>query len=201
MYKINQECETETIKHKVKLTQPQFVDRFNKKELKMISAPDIYGVLKRKETKLIESFKEDLKYYLWTSTRIFYNKDNLLAKIVHDFGSIVVTPKVYENIEIPDYSGDFKKDSTTEKYLQALFDTSDKLEEIITILNSIDLNKTLKLWTPNQESRNNKPDRAVRLCFNVFDFNVSGDFWVGNYCGFSRGVRVSSAKQNEVKKC
>ena len=172
---INKEHECEVVKKELRNTQKDWVDYFNNKNLKMISTPDIYKTAKQENKTIIESLKEDFKES-WevTSTRIIYNKNNLNAEIIHDADSKIVKPKKYK-VKVPVLSGDFKQDSETENYLQALFDTKDSLDKIIKVLKKFDKNRELRLWTPSQSSRESKQVRSVDLIFNDFDrFYVGG---------------------------
>lgn len=195
-YKINKEPEYE--KTPMQKNQNDWIAYFNEQKLKMVSAPDIYRAIKEKDTQVIESLKKDfIDDWEVTSTRIEYSKDSLKAKIIHDADSLIVKPLAYE-VEIPYYDGEAKEDEPTEKYLQALFDTKDKIKEILSVLKSIDTSRKIYLWTPNQSNRKDVPLRAVGLCFDGDRFVVNGG-WVGNNGGVSRGVSVVSAKQKAKK--
>ncbi len=192
---IKKESECEVVKKQLKKTQKEWVNYFNNKREKMISAPDIYRITNKE---LIENISEDFKES-WeiTSTRIIYNKKNLKAKIIHDADSNIVKPKEYK-IKIPVLNGNFKQDSETEKYLQALFDTKDNIDKILKVLKKFGKEvKNIRLWTPDQDSRERKQVRSVDLCFDDFDgFDVGGG-WFGGDDGFSRGVIINSAKQSK----
>jgi len=196
---INKEAECEVVKKQIQKTQKDWIKYFNKKGEKMISAADIYQLAKEENKGLIESLQKDFKdMWVITSTRVIYNKDDLNAEIIHDADSTIVKPKVYGNIKIPDYGEEAKENPDTEAYLQALFDTEDKIDIILKILKRFDSNKKIYLWTPSQSSRRDKQIRSVGLDFDFLDrFDVDGDNWFGDYCGFSRGVLVSSAKQSK----
>ncbi len=192
---INKEHECEVVKKSMSKTQKDWIDYFNNKGEKMISAPDIYRVVNKE---LIESLREDFKEN-WevTSTRIIYNKDNLNAEIIHNTDSKVVKPKKYE-VEIPVLDGGFEENKETEKYLQALFDTKDNLDKILKVLKKFGKDKKIRLWTPNQSSRKDKGVRSVVLYFYGFGgFYVNGVSWFGSDDGLSRGVIIDSAKQTK----
>jgi hypothetical protein len=193
MNKINQEPEYE--KKPMKKTQREWIQYFNEKKEKMISAPDYYNAFNSKDNRLIESLKKDFKdYWEITSTQIHYNKDNLKATIIHDAESEVVTPKLIE-VEVPVLSGtNFEKNESLEKYLQALFDTTDKLDIILEVLKSVDKEKHLWFYTLSQGSRNSNPVRAVRLYFDDSGFVVLGDGWTDGGNGGSRGARSINQK-------
>ena len=194
---INKEHECEVVKKELKKTQKDWVEHFNNKNIKMISTLDIYRAAKQENKTIIESLKEDFKES-WevTSVRIIYNKNNLNAEIIHDADSTIVKPKKYK-VKVPVLSGDFKQDSETENYLQALFDTKDSLDKIIKVLKKFDKNRELRLWTPSQSSRAEKQVRSVVLYFVVFDrFDVGGDGWFDGDYGFSRGMKHSQNKSH-----
>ena len=74
---INKEPECEIIKKKIRKNQKDWIEYFNNKNMKMISAPDIYRVAKQENKTIIESLKKDFdESWEVTSTRIIYNKDN-----------------------------------------------------------------------------------------------------------------------------
>ena len=79
---INKEPECEIIKKEMQKTQKDWINYFNSKNIKMISAPDIYKAAKKENKAIIESLKKDFKES-WevTSTRIIYNKNNLNYKM------------------------------------------------------------------------------------------------------------------------
>jgi hypothetical protein len=197
---INKEAECEVVKKKIRKTQKDWIDYFNNKGEKMISAPDIYKIAKEENKSIIESLKQDFKdSWEVTSTRIIYNKDNLEAEIIHDADSKISKPKSYK-VTIPEFDDEAKQDEETEKYLQALFDTKDDITTILKVLKRFDKDRKIYLWTPSQSSRKDKQVRSVVLYFYVFDrFGVGGD-WFGDGDGLSRGVIVNSAKQTKKSK-
>ncbi len=192
---INKEHECEIVKKEMKKNQKDWIDYFNSKEVKMISAPNIYRAVNKE---LIESLKKDFDDdWEVTSTRIIYNKNNLQAEIIHDVDSKVVKSKKYK-VKVPILRGDFEENKETEKYLQALFDTKDNLDKILKTLKKFGKDKKIRLWTPNQSDRKNRSVRSVELCFGVFDgFVVNGANWFDYYEGYSRGVIIDSAKQTK----
>ncbi len=197
---INKEPEYETVKKTLKKNQKDWVKHFNNQKLKMISTPDIYNAAKKGNKTIIESLKKDFKES-WevTSTRIKYNKKNLNAEITHDAESNIIKQNKYK-IEIPILEGDFKQDSQTERYLQALFDTKDNISIILKTLKKFGKNRTIRFWTPTQSQRESKQIRSVDLFFGGFDgFCVCGVSWFVIYFGLSRGVIINSAKQSKSK--
>ncbi len=195
---INKESECKIIKESIEKNQKDWIEHFNNKGEKMISAPDIYKVAKKGNKSIIESLKKDFeKSYEVTSTQIIYSKNNLKAEIIHDVDSKVAKPKKYK-VEIPVLAGDFEENKETEKYLQALFDTKDSIYNILRVLKKFGKDKKLRLWTPNQSGRKEKLIRSVDLCFYGFDrFDVDGSYWFDDNSGLSRGVIVGSAEQKK----
>ena len=192
---INKEHECEVVKKSISKTQKDWIYYFNNKGEKMISTPNIYRATNKE---LIESLKKDFEDSLEvTSTRIIYDKDNLNAEIIHDVDSKVVKPKKCK-VKIPILDGDFEENKETEKYLQALFDTKDNIGKILKTLKKFGKDKKLRLWTPNQSNRKERPIRSVVLDFSGFvRFFVGGDFWFVSFGGLSRGVIIDSAKQSK----
>ncbi len=194
---INKEHESEIVKKDISKTQKDWVEYFNNKGQKMISAPDIYKAAKKGNKAIIESLKKDFDDdWEVTSTRIIYNKKNLQAEIIHDVDSKIVKPKKYK-VKVPIFNGKFEENKETEKYLQTLFDTKDNIDTILKTLKKFGKDKKIRLWTPDQSSRKRKQFRSVDLCFYVFDrFNVDG-YWFDDGDGLSRGVIIDSAKQTK----
>ena len=194
MIKINKEHESKVIKTPMKKNQKDWIDYFNSKGEKMVSAPDIYRATNKA---LIENLKEDFEEdWETTSTRIIYNKDNLNAEIIHDADSKIAKPNKYK-VKVPILNGNFEENKETEKYLQALFDTKDNIDKILKTLKKFGKDKKIRLWTPDQSSRETKPIRSVGLCFGDFVwFNVDGG-WCDGIVGCSRGVIIDSAKQTK----
>ena len=192
---INKEHEKEIVKKDMGKNQKDWIDYFNSKGVKMISAPNIYRVINKE---LIESLKKDFDDdWEVTSTRIIYNNKTLQAEIIHDVDSKVVKPKKYK-VKVPILRGDFEENKETEKYLQALFDTKDNLDKILKTLKKFGKDKKIRLWTPNQSDRKNRSVRSVGLYFDVFDrFDVVGGSWFDSSGGYSRGVIIDSAKQTK----
>ena len=198
---INKEPECEVVKKQLRKTQKDWIEHFNNKNMKMISAPDIYQTAKKENKAIMRSLEKDFEdKWEVTSTRITYNKNNLKAEIIHDVKSNIVKPKKYK-VKVPVLDGSFKQDKETEKYLQALFDTKDSINKILKVLKKFGKDREIRLWTPDQDSRKDKQVRSVGLCFYVFGrFDVGGDGWFGNGVGLSRGVILDSAKQTKKTK-
>jgi hypothetical protein len=134
--------------------------------------------------------------YLVLSDRINY-KDNLMVEVIHDADSKLVTQKIQE-VKMPLYLGDeIKADPETEKALQAVLGTEDKISVIIDKLKKFGENRTLRLWTPSEGNRKSTPQRAVGLYFSVGEFGVGCSRYIDGWDddGCSRGVINSAAKQ------
>lgn len=183
-------------------TQNQWIPFFNEKGVAMISAPDVYRAGQSGSDELVKSLRKDFdRDYIVTSTRIIYNPNSLDAKIVHNHGSTVVKP-TESKVIVPVYQ-DWTKLSKvlgTEEgkaYLSALFGTKDNAENMAKTLSklsgkSIDDNC---VWTPTQDGRKDRPERAVGFDYGSGRFHVDGDGWVDDFdLGQSRGVSVKSAK-------
>jgi hypothetical protein len=186
--KVNLECESIVVKEPITKTQKDWIDYFNEKGIKMISAPDIYLAGKEKNEKLVESLRKDFDESIeMTSTRIIYDKNTLMAEIIHDADSKVVKPKYY-TVKVPIFQGDFEQNEETEKYLQAVFDTTDSLSEILAVMKYLGEDKINRLWSPTQESRNRDSIRSVGLCSDGDWFCVVGGDGFDGDGGRSRGV-------------
>ena len=73
---INKEAECEIIKKQMQKNQKDWIEYFNSKNTKMISAPDIYKVARKENKAIIESWKKEFKAsWELTSTRIIYKKN------------------------------------------------------------------------------------------------------------------------------
>ena len=196
---IDKESVTETVKRKISKTQKDWIDFFNSKGKKMISAPDIYSIAKEGNKKLLKSLAKDCdEHWVVTSTRIVYSKENLEAEIIHDADSTVVS-QTSTKLIIPFLDEQAVNSLETEKYLQALFGTTESFDEIVKTLKSFNEEKKLYLWTPTQESRATRPVRSVGLFFNGLGFLVDGSNWVDGDNGFSRGVTIDSAPKEQTK--
>lgn len=194
---INKEAECEVVKKKLSKIQKDWIEYFNNKGEKMISAPDIYKVAKEENKGLTQSLVEDFKdSWVVTSSRTVYEKNSLNAEIIHDADSKIVKSKSYK-VTIPELNNEAKQDETTEKYLQALFDTKDDIATILKVLKRFDKSKKIYIWSPSQSSRAIKQVSSVGFYFDDFGLDVDGDCWFLINAGFSRGVIVKSAKQTK----
>ena len=185
-------------------TQEEWIKYFNDEKKSMISMPDVFQIVKKNNTEAIESLRKDFKdYWLITSTRIVYSKENLSAKIIHNADSTVAKPKEINLKEVPEcrptYLKEFLETNEGLNYIRALMDNKKATKEQITklfVALSGKKEKNIRFWTPDQDSRKSKQIRSVVLCFVGFvRFDVGGGDWFGDGDGLSRGVIVDSAKQ------
>ncbi len=187
-------------------TQEQAIAFHNERKEPMLSIPNIFQLVKENNTETIESLRKDFKdYWLVTSTRIVYNKDNLSAKIIHNADSNVVKQTEINLKEIPvcrpTYIRELIETEEGLNYIRALLDdTKATREQIISFFIKLSGKevKNTRFWTPDQSNRKNKQVRSVELVFGGFDgFDVDGFDWFGVNYGFSRGVILNSAKQTK----
>ncbi len=187
-------------------TQEEWINFFNDKKQRMISMPDIFQLVKENNTETIESLRKDFDdYWIVTSTRIIYSKNNLSAKIIHNADSNVVKQKELKVKEVSDYTSkklaDVLDENTGLSYVRALIDqpkaTQEQIIKFFTTLSGKKVDK-IRFWTPSQSSRETKQIRSVGLGFGDFDrFGVVGVDWFDGSDGLSRGVVVPSAKQTK----
>jgi hypothetical protein len=192
MYKPNKEHETETVIQVLKKTPNEWTQYFNqekfiKKSIKQISYPDFYAALKNKD-KSVPSMKQDcIDNYMLFSDRVKY-KDNLMVDIIHDAGSKLVTPKIQE-VKLPIYNWEeIKSDAETEKALQTVFNTQDKISEIISILKEFSDDRKLVIYSASERYRKLNPVQALRCYFDDGGFCLVFGDWVLEGRGYSRGV-------------
>ncbi len=187
-------------------TQEQAIAFHNERKERMLSMPNIFQLVNENNTEVIESLRKDFKdYWLVTSTRIVYNKDNLSAKIIHNADSNVVKQTEINVKEVPvckpTYIRELIETEEGLNYIRALLDdTKATREQIISFFIKLSGKevKNIRFWTPDQSSRKSKQIRSVELVFYVFvGFNVYGYDWFDGNGGLSRGVIVNSAKQTK----
>lgn len=181
--------------------QSDWIDFFNKEGKAMISAPDVYRAPDSILPDLIKDFNE---HWLITGTRVIYNKGDLGARIIHNFGSTVVNP-IGSSLIVPEYLNEqvekvAKGEGLT--YLQTLFQTEDNAYNLIGRLERISGKeaKEIRISTPGQISRLlNRPERVVDFMssenFCKFLVNSIGEGIGRIYTssGPSRGVSVKFA--------
>ena len=178
------------------LTQDQFIEKRNKQGIRSLSAIDIYRFPENKQYKDIENFKRDCnESYFVTGDRIKYQEKGNKGTIIHNYNSTVVKPaKTTIAIPVLSYASldDVLETEIGLKLVQSIFKTrhnSKKIKENVYILSDKSADKT-KIWTPNQNSRKDYPERAVFFSFGGGVFHVNGDNRVDNDGGRSRGVSL-----------
>jgi len=177
--------------------QNEWIAFFNEQKKIMISAPNVYEAGKSAPNEVLESLRADF-YDLgeMTSTRIIYAPNNLSGKIIHNYGSDVVTPTEKKVVVIPVYNdsvlGHALKASEGVIYLQNLFDTEDNADTIAEVLEHISKRSMddIRLWTPDQGSRRSYSNRAVGFGDNGYGdkFNVGSGYLPGSVDRCSRGM-------------
>jgi hypothetical protein len=149
------------------------------------SMADFYKVFKEDIRKdLLETLKVSLR--TTTSTVIKY-KDNKTGKIIHHYGSKVVTPTEIE-IEVPIYNGLSSIDQKDEPFYQAIFDTSDSASTIMATLKKFieschpAQNYSLKLWSTELTSDNHTFVSTFDFGFRTLNFHFEDSiFSTGGY--------------------
>ena len=187
-------------------TQEQAILFHNQRNEPMLSFPNCWDIVKENNTEAIKAIRGDCnERWLYLSTQIEYSTTNLSGTIIHNAGSNTAKQKKIYVKEIPDYTAKKLPDVLDEEaglqYVRALIDKPKATkEQIIKFFETLSGKKAEKVrfWTPTQSSRKERPVRSVELVFDYFDrFVVNGDIWLDVNFGFSRGVKVKSAKQTE----
>lgn len=176
-------------------TQDEWIAYFNAQRnpsKRMIDAADIY----RASDAVLLSFREDCnRSSVVALPRFRYNPDDLMARVIHNFGSTIVKPKK-RRIVIPFYKGvplpEVLKEEQGVLHLQTYFDTKDNKTVMAERLEHIADTKRndILVYTPSQRSRKNYPERSAGFGYYYHRFHVDG---YGNFVndGLSRGVSVS----------
>lgn len=164
-----------------KKNQGDWIRHFNGKCDVMASVPDFYYAIQIGNNPLLGSLQKVLQN-AWeiTSTRIFYQLDSLNAKIVHYFGSQVIQP-IETEIIIPFFPASLLEivldDADGLAFMQALLGTQDKKDAIIRVLALLSGKDKghLKVWTPDQEGREEYPERPTLLVDGEGSFRIQSD--------------------------
>ncbi len=174
-------------------TQEEWSKWFNKHNRIMASAPDVYQAGKSGSNKLLRGLREDFELGVVTSTRIEYNPDDLHARITHYVGSRVKNPVQSRGIVVPVYLNESIERVLREEegllYLQTLFNTNDKAEEIVDILENLRKKEDNRIWTLDQEDRRDYMEGATFFLSGCGEFLIVGDALVGGLNGRSRGCQ------------
>jgi len=186
-------------------TQDHWIEHWNgvNGERYFASMRDMYDAFKQikqdpaSHKKLLANLRKDFKEnWVVTSTRIFYNADDLGARIVHHYGSGNDSLKTEFTLDVPIYR---RVDISTAlgnqsgiDYLQAFFGTEDNSDTIIETLEYVGgkNKKDIYLWTPDQDSRKSVSERAAWLYY-LDGFRLGGYFIIGR----SFGVRYAEDGQ------
>ncbi len=181
-------------------TPEQAITHHNERKERMLSLPDVFQLVKENNTEAIESLRKDFNdYWLVTSTRIIYDKNNLSAKIIHNADSKVTKPTEINLKEVPICGPTHTKELLETKagldYVRALINNKKATnEEIVNFFVALSgkNEKSIRFWTPTQSSRSDRQIRSVGLDFLDFGgFYVYGG-WFGRDDGLSHGVIIDS---------
>ena len=180
-------------------TQEQAIAYHNKNGEIFFSVSDLFNL----DESSLKEIPRDWKgmAYQMTSTRIDYENNT----VEHHTGSTKTKPTVIKlkNIPVcqPTYLNKLVETEEGLDFARALYgNMKAKKEKIISEFERVTGKKVnkIRIWTPDQSSRERKPIRSVGLCFSVFGrFNVVGDSWFDGNVGLSRGVIIDSAKQSK----
>ena len=165
----------------------------------MASMPDLYECFKNLKTgyengtddekakaqELLDSLRDDFDWpgqnnWLIASTRISYLSDSLDAKIKQHYKCNKSEFIEEKDIVVPVYRGTLitqvVNDADGLVYLQTLFDTKDDGEKIMQTMEFISgkNRNSIKIWTPNQDTRKTYPERAAGLSYGGGGFRVVG---------------------------
>lgn len=183
-------------------TQEQWIISYNGQEgefkgKRMISSPDILGAPEHASAEELASLQEDCRdSWIVTGTHNSYHPNTLAGKVIHNYLSAVVRPKVVSLDDIPVLQGvpltEVVKMQSGLLYVRALADDEHA--------KSVDLSKNLVeltgrepqdilFYTPTQSSRNSYPERAVGFGDVGGRFRVSG-LRFDDGSGLSRGVLI-----------
>ena len=146
---------------------------------------------------LLANLRKDFKGQgVVTSTRIFYNANDLGARIVHHCGSSNGSLKREFTLDVPIYKGVGISEALGNQsgidYLRAFFGTEDNPDDMIETLEYVGgkNKKDISLWTPEQDGKKSFPKRAAWLFYGNYGFRLGGDDIYGY--GRSFGVRYAS---------
>ena len=181
-------------------TQEQAIAYHNKNGEIFFSVSDLFNL----DESSLKEIPRDWKgmAYQMTSTRIDYENNT----VEHHTGSTKTKPTVIKlkNIPVcqPTYLNKLVETEEGLDFARALYgNMKAKKEKIISEFERVTGKKVnkIRIWTPNQSSRESRPVRSVGLYFYDFDrFDVGGSSWFdGNGGGLSRGVIIDSAKQSK----
>lgn len=187
-----------------KRNQRDWIAFWNAQKKPMMSMQDLPNI---KDKEDIDGLRSNFRWlWVWTSTQILYNKNNLGATIIHNAGSKVIKETRIKVREIPDYTAEPIQNAleTPEglSYLRALLNKRRwSAEQIIAELERVSGKnaESIRLYTPSESSRKDQPLRAVGLFFyDLVGFSVGGS-WIDGDEGFARGVKAAAGSQAKAK--
>lgn len=196
----------------IRLTQDEWIRKYNQTGKVMASAPDFYAGLNGCDDDSIRRLHDHLnRHPLILSTRITYdskeleNPHNLKGRITHYFGSTVTEP-IETDLVIPVFRdkpieealilGDHAKQGLA--YLQGLLGTTDSAEEIIQTLEraSGKNREEIRIWTAETSgsySRATHKERVILVSFTNYGKSYSLGETTSNIGGLSLEVSTGGA--------
>ncbi len=186
-------------------TQDEAITHHNERKEIMLSMAHLWQIVQENNTEAINALRKDFDdYWIVTSTRIIYSKNNLSAKVIHNFGSTMTKQKEIEVREVPTcdptYLEELLETNAGLDYLRALTGqakaTKEQLAKFFVTLSGKQ-EKDIRFWTPTKFFRKTRHVRSVQLYFYDGRFCVGGFSWIDGDYGLSRGVIVTSAKQTK----
>lgn len=182
--------------------QRRFANYGNKHKITIASMPDYYELGKNGSQRNIKDVQKDFKESIIISaTRLIHSKDGLEGRIMHGYGSKILT-FVQKRLIIPYFNyANLDEILDTEEgvlYAQALFSTNDVPKQIkknIERLGNRD-SKHIKFYTLSQEERAINPNRVAYFGCLGDELHVRGNYGFDGY-GRSREVKFvhDSAKK------
>jgi len=185
-------------------TQKNWIVKYNAQKGKfkgrrMISSADVIGAAERAPENSFESLQNDCsEEWIVTSTHVSYNSNDLSGKVVHNYKSKVVSPKVITLDNIPVLEG-LSVDKVVQtqlglSYIGALADNpeagpADLLDMIVKLSGKEPAE--IVFWTPNETTRKSHPERAVRFDGKAPLFRINGINHYANSIGHTYGVLIS----------
>lgn len=184
-------------------TQEQWISLYNSqggefKGKRLINAYDLIQAPKT-NPQVLPSLQEDCRRsWIVTAAHNHFKQRTLAGDVIHNYLSTVASPiRIYLD-EIPVLEGvpaiQVVENQAGLLYFRALANDMDaKPRDLLSNLETLtqrDANKIL-VYTPNQDSRNSYPERAVRFGNVDLWFHVSGDIHFDFDIGLSRGVSVN----------
>jgi hypothetical protein len=186
-----------------KKTQIGWVRYFNDENKVMISMPDLYWAGKHADGKLLDSLRwscrDDFETSngLVTSTRIIHNPEDKYGRIIHYCGSEVAHPVEYKTwIDYQQVLSCNEIENAKKRlgFLQALFGTNDKGEEILNTLMRFGMCGPRMVWI---ETINKKERREYSVREAVFYRRNNGLFIQCN--GKPEGPKEGRSREVTIK--